>query len=319
MLWRLIVAAGLSLSVHLGAAGVAEAAWPDKPVKLIVPYPAGGAADLPARVMAQGLQRKFGQPFIVENRAGASGQIGTEAVVRSPPDGYTFLCGPNAPLVLLPALRPTSYKSSDLVPVAPMAEVVYGIGVLKTMPANDLKELQAYGKANPGKLSFSSPGSGSATHLRGEALNFLTGAQMTHIPYRTGAEALPDLLSGRVDIMLDNIYFPQLRQGTVKMLGVLAAHRHPEFPNVPTFAEQGFPIELKVWGGFYAPLGTPQAILDAMAKGVNELNVEPGIIESQMKIGMVPFVATPAELLKQMTAEVEAYQTWVKRLNFKLE
>ncbi len=315
MLSRVLAAIGLLLC----GAGAALAAWPEKPVRLIVPYPAGGAADLPARIMAEGLQRKFGKPFVVENRAGAAGQVGTELVVRSAPDGYTFYCGPNAPYVLLPLLRATSYKTTDLMPVAPYGELVYGIGVLKTQPANTLKELLDFAKANPGKLSYSSPGVGSATHLRGEALNLLAGVQITHIPYRTGAEAIPDLLAGRLDMMQDNIFFPQVRLGNVKMLGVISGRRHPEFPDVPTFAEQGFPIDLRVWGGFLAPTGTPQAILDALAKVVNELNVEPETIERQLKIGWVSYAATPAELVQQLEAESAAYKSWVQKTQLKLE
>ena len=294
-------------------------AWPDKPVKLVVPYPAGGSADLPARVFAEGLQRKFGKPFIVENRAGAAGQVGTEAVVRSAADGYTIYCGPNAPLVLLPLVRQTAYKATDLVPIAPYGELVYAIGVLKDAPYNNLKELQAYAKANPGKLSISSPGVGSATHLRDEAFKLLAGVDIIHIPYRTGAEAVPDLLSGRLDIMLDNIYFPQVRLGTVKMLGVLSDRRHPEFPNVQTFAEQGFPIDLRVWAGFMAPVGTPQPIIDALAKAVNELNKEQDVIDRMLKIGWASYVATSQELAKQMTDEIKSYADWVKRTNLKLD
>lgn len=313
---RLIAVLSL-LMASLSASALA--AWPEKPVKLIVPYPGGGSADLPARLLADRLQRKFGKPFIVENRAGAAGQIGTEAAVRAAPDGYTFYCGPNAPLVLLPLIRATSYKPTDLMPIAPYGEVVYAFGVLKSAPYNNLAELQAYAKANPGKLSISSPGVGSATHLRDEAFKALAGVDITHIPYRTGAEAVPDLLGGRLDIMLDNIYFPQVRLGTVKMLGVLGDRRHPEFPNVPTFAEQGFPIDLRVWAGFLAPLGTPQEVIDTLAKAVNELNVDPEVIEAQMKIGWVPYVATPQQLTAQMKAEMEAYQAWVKRTNFKID
>ncbi len=294
-------------------------AYPDKPVKLIVPYPAGGSADLPARIYAEGLQRKLGKPFIVENRVGAAGAIGTEAAVRATPDGYTIYCGPTAPFVLLPLIRKLNYKASDLMPIAAYGEVVYAFGVLSTMPVNNLKELQALAKAKPDQLSYSSPGAGSATNLRGEAFKALAGVEITHIPYRTGAEAVPDLLGGRLDIMLDNIYFPQVRMGTVKMLGVLSDRRHPEFPNIPTFAEQGFPIDLRVWAGFFAPTGTPQLVIDTLAKAVNELNLEPDVIERQIKIGWVPFVASSAELTKQLAAEVESYGVWVKRLDFKID
>ena len=316
MLMRTVVVA---IGLLLSTAAHAFADWPEKPVRLIVPYPAGGAADLPARAVADGLQRKFGKPFIVENRAGAAGQIGTEQAVRATPDGYTIYCGPNGPYVLLPLLRPTSYKTSDLVPIAPYGELVYAFGVLTTSPLNNLKDLQAYAKANPGKLSYSSPGAGSITHLRGEAFNQVAGVEIAHIPYRTGAEALPDLLEGRLDIMLDNIFFPHLRQGKVKMLGVLSARRHPEFPDVPTFAEQGFPLDLPVWGGLLAPLGTPQPIIETLAKAMNELNVDAAFTARMLQIGFVTYVATQDEMAKRMAAEADLFRGWVQKTNFKLE
>jgi tripartite-type tricarboxylate transporter receptor subunit TctC len=311
--------ATLTLAAATLFAQPALSAWPEKPVKLLVPYPAGGAADLPARILAEGLQRKLGKPFIVENKSGAAGAIGTEAAVRAAPDGYTIYCGPNAPFVLLPQVRPTPYKATDLIPIAPYGEVVYAFGVLSTMKANNLKELQALAKANPGKLSVSSPGVGSATHLRDEAFKTLAGVDIIHVPYRTGAEALPDLLAGRLDIMLDNIFFPQVRLGTVKMLGVLADRRHPEFPDVPTFAEQGFDIKLPVWAGFLAPLGTPREVIDTLGRVVNELNREPEIIEKMLKIGWVSITATPAELSRRMTEEVDSYREWIKKTDFKVD
>lgn len=307
----------VAILVALGPASAQQ--WPEKPVKLVVPYPAGGAADLPARAVAEGLSKRLGKPFIVENRAGAAGQIGTEAVVRATPDGYTFYCGPNAPYMLLPLLRTTSYKPTDLVPIAPFGELVYAFGVLKSAPFDDLAGLVAYAKANPGKLSYSSPGAGSATHLRGEALKSLAGADITHIPYRTGAEALPDLLEGRLDVMFDNLFFPQVRLGKIKMLGVMAARRHPEFPEVATFAEQGFPIELPVWGGLLAPVGTPKSITDTLGAAMNEMNTNPEFVERMLKIGFVAYVATPEQLSEQLAKEAQVYQDWVKKIGFKLE
>ena len=311
----ILVACGLLL----GTTNAALADWPEKPVQLIVPYPAGGAADLPARAVAEGLQRKFRQPFIVENRAGAAGQIGTEQAVRSTPDGYTIYCGPNGPYVLLPLLRQTSYKTTDLVPIAPFGELVYAFGVLTTSPFNNLKDLQAFAKANPNKLSYSSPGAGSMTHLRGEAFNQVAGVEITHIPYRTGAEALPDLLEGRLDVMIDNLFFPHVRLGKVKMLGVMSARRHPEFPDVPTFAEQGLPVDLPVWGGLLAPQGTPQPIVETLAKAMNELNVDAAFTARMLQIGYVTYVATQDDMVQRMAAETELFRNWVRKTNFKLD
>ena len=322
MMLRKVLGAAFSVAALLATTTLTTpvlAAYPEKPVKLVVPYPAGGAADLPARIVAEGLQRKLGRPFIIENKSGAAGGIGTESVVRATPDGYTMYIGPNSPILLLPLLRPVGYKPTDLVPVGAYGELVYGFGVLSTMKANNLKELAALAKANPGKMSISSPGVGSATHLRDEAFKIIADVDIIHVPYRTGAEALPDLLAGRLDIMLDNIYFPQIRVGTVKMIGVLSDRRHPEFPEVPTFAEQGFDIKLPVWGGFLAPVGTPKEAIDTIARAVAELNKEPEVIERQMKIGWVPFQATPEELNTRMIEEVKSYAYWIKRTNLKLD
>lgn len=319
MMHRLAAAIAAMLLAFASASASAQSSWPEKPVKLVVPYPAGGAADLPARAVAEGLTKRFGKPFIVENRAGAAGQIGTEAVVRSTPDGYTFYCGPNAPYMLLPLLRQTSYKASDLVPIAPFGELIYAFGVLSKAPFSNLKELVAHAKANPGKLSYSSPGAGSATHLRAESFKTLAEVDITHIPYRTGAEALPDLLEGRLDVMFDNLFFPQVRLGQVKMLAVLGGRRHPEFPDVATFAEQGFDIDLPVWGGLLAPVGTPQPVMDTLGRAMNELNTTADFKERMLKIGFVTYVATPEELGRQLAKEAELYKSWVQRTNFKLE
>ncbi len=319
MMLRKIFGAALSAAALLATTTLATAAYPEKPVKLVVPYPAGGAADLPARIVSEGLQRKLGKPFIIENKSGAAGAIGTESVVRSAPDGYTMYIGPNSPILLLPLLRPVGYKPTDLVPVGAYGELVYGFGVLSTVKANNLKELVALAKANPGKMSISSPGVGSATHLRDEAFKIIADVDIIHVPYRTGAEALPDLLGGRLDIMNDNIFFPQARMGTVKMLGVLSGRRHPEFPDVPTFAEQGYDIKLPVWGGIHAPVGTPKEATDTIAKTMAELNQEPEVIARMLKIGQVTFTATPEELKKRMADDVESYSDWIKKTNFKLD
>lgn len=297
----------------------AFAEYPDRPVKLIVPYPAGGAADLPARIYAEGLSRKLGQPFVIENRAGAAAAVGAELVARATPDGYTLYCGPNGPLVLLPQIRQLNYKPADLLPISPYGQVVYGFAVLPSLGVKNMKELAALAKSKPGTLSYSSPGAGSSTNLRGEAFKQLAGVDITHIPYRTGAEAIPDFLAGRVSIMIDNIYFPLAREGKALILGMVGERRHPEFPDVPTLGEQGFPVDVNVWGGFLAPAGTPQPIVDRLGKVINELNVEPDTVARMLKIGWVTYTATPAEMRVGMEKEIAAYARWIKLTNFKID
>lgn len=298
---------------------VAQAEWPERPVKLIVPYPGGGAADLPARMLSEALSRKLGQPFVVENRAGAAAAVGTEAVARSTPDGYTFLVGPNSPLSLLPLVRQVPYKPGDFMVVGAYGETIYGLAVLPSTGFKTLKDLVAAAKSKPGKMSYASPGSGSLTNLRMEAFKSVAGIDVIHVPYRTGAESVIDFLAGTIDMTLDNIFFPQLRQGKVVMLGVLTKARHPEFPDVPTFAEQGFDIPLKLWGGVWGPAGTPQIAVDKMNKVLNELAADSDYKEKMLKIGYAVYPATIAEVKKEMEEEVKTMEVWVKRTNFKID
>jgi tripartite-type tricarboxylate transporter receptor subunit TctC len=313
------IGAAITAAILATLSNVAFAEYPDKPVRLVVPYPGGGSADLPARIYGEGLSRKLGQPFVIENRAGAAAAVGAEVVARAAPDGYTLYCGPNGPFVLLPQIRQLNYKPADFVPVAPYGQVVYGFAVLPSLGVKNMKELAALAKAKPGTLSYSSPGAGSSTNLRGEAFKQLAGVEITHIPYRTGAEAVPDFLAGRVSIMVDNIYFPQAREGKALILGMVGERRHPEFPDVPTLGEQGYPVDVNVWGGFLAPAGTPQPIIERLAKAINELNVEPDTVARMLKIGWVTYTATPAEMRANMDVEIAAYARWIKLTNFKID
>ncbi len=265
---------GLAAPAVLGGrAANAQAAWPTKPVKLILPYAPGGSTDFIGRPWADKLGQAFGHPFVVDNRGGASGAIGVEAVAKAPPDGYTFLLTPNAPLTVLPHLRKLAYSlPKDLVPVSRMGDLVCGFTIVPSLGINSIAELVAYAKKNPGKLAFGSAGPGTSTHMRIEALKAAAGIDILHVPYRGSADALNDLLSGNVQIMNEIIVIPHVRSGKLKLLNVNNATRHPEFPAVPTLAEAGYPgIDVPVWYSVWAPAGTPKEIVAAFNAKVTEI------------------------------------------------
>jgi tripartite-type tricarboxylate transporter receptor subunit TctC len=293
--------------------------WPAKPVRIIYNYPPGTSGDVLTRMVADLLAQKFGQPFIVENRAGASGTLGVEAAWRTTADGYTFLASPNAPMVLLPQLRKVAYQPRDFRPVAAMGEYVYGWAVLPSLGVKTVAELVALAKSKPGKLTYSSPGVGSATNLRGEAFNILAGVQITHIPYRGGPEALTDFLGGHVDIMLDSLHYPHVKSGKAVMLAMTSSRRHPDFPDVPTMAEVGYKIDLPTWLAFYAMKGTPEDAANKLGAAVSEIIARPDISARIYTMGFFPMVHTPAELSEMNAREFASYEAWVKRADFKIE
>jgi len=293
--------------------------WPSRPVKMIVSYPAGGSADAIARPYADALSKRFGQPFVIENRAGAAGAVGTEAAARSAADGYTLFASPNPSLVLLPQIRQTPYDPRDFVPVAGMGSFVYGFSVLPSLGPKTLDELIALARRKPGSLTYASPGSGSVTNLRGEALKVLAGIDMLHVPYRTGAESLIDFLGGRVDVMIDSVQFPHVKAGKALLLAVTSDRRHPDFPDVPTVAEAGYPIDLPTWAGIYVPRGTPAAIIDRLAEAMREIVADPEMQERVLKIGFFPMTETPAQLAAAYDRDVESYSTWVRKTGLKIE
>ncbi len=318
--WRRYLAAGL-----LGLAGLlptvsAEAAdWPTKPVRIIYNYPAGTGGDVLSRQIAEGLSQALGQPFVVENRSGAAGSVGIESAMRMQPDGYTFLASPNAPLVLLPQLRKVPYEPRDFRPIAAVGEYVYGWAVLPSLGVKSVAEMVALAKSKPGHLSYSSPGAGSATNLRGAAFNILAGVDITHIPYRGGPDALNDFLAGTVSIMLDNNHFSQVRAGKAIMLAVTSSRRHPDFPGVPTMEEAGYRIDLPTWLALYAIKDTPDDIALKFGNAVAEITARPEIKRRMLDIGFFPMDQKPADLAEMNTREYSSYEAWVKRANFRID
>ena len=315
-------AATLALAVSGTAMSSAPASaqqWPTKPVRILYNYPPGTGGDVIARTIAEALHKKLGQPFVVENRSGASGTVGVEAASRLTADGYTFLASPNAPMVLLPQLRKVNYDPKDFRPIAAVGEYVYGWAVLPDLGVKTVSELVARAKAKPGELTYSSPGVGSATNLRGEAFNILAGMNVLHIPYRGGPDALNDFLAGRVSVMLDNAHYAHVKTGKAVMLAVTSSRRHPDFPDVPTMEEAGYKIDLPTWLAFYALKGTPDDIALKFGHAVAEITARPDIRRRMLDIGFFAMDEKPEQLAEMNKREFSSYESWVKRANLKLD
>ncbi len=307
------------LASSIWALPAAAADWPTKPVRIIYNYPAGTGGDAVSRQIAEALSQKFGQPFVVENRSGAAGTVGLESASRTTADNYTFVASPNAPLVLLPQLRKVAYEPRDFRPIAAVGEYVYGWAVLPNLGVKTVAELVTLAKSKPGDLSYSSPGAGSATNLRGEALNSLAGMDVTHIPYRGGPDALNDFLAGNVKIMLDNNHFSHVKAGKAIMLAVTSSRRHPDFPDVPTMEEAGYKIELPTWLAFYAIKGTDDTIATNLGNAIAEIVERPAIQRRLLDIGFFPMNDKPAALVEMNERGFKAYTEWIKRVNFKID
>ena len=235
--------------------------WPNKPVRIVVNYGPGGGSDNATRPFAERLSRSLGQQVIIENKGGASGAIGTESVIKSAPDGYTFLATPSLTVVILPHLRKLSFDPlKDMIPVTTFAEGTLLITTHPSVPANSIQELVAHARQNPGKLSWGTPGVGSYGHLICESFKFHTGTDILHVPYRSTGDVMPDFLSGVVQIHADPVTLPHVQSGKAKLLAVFGRERRPDFPAVPMMKEIYPELDYVVWFGIFAPIGTPPAI-----------------------------------------------------------
>lgn len=275
----------------------AQTAWPNKPIKIIVPYTPGGFTDQMARLLQIGLQKELGQPVVIDNKAGANSIIGVDAVAKAAPDGYTFG-------VVIPAFtaNTTLYAKlpydprKDLVGVSLMGVSPLVAAVSQNAPFKDAKELVAYAKANPGKVSFASSGSGSAAHLTSELLKTLTKTDMVHIPYKGATPALTDLMGGQVSLFLDpppNLVQPA-KTGRIRLIGVAGDKRLPLLPDVPTFVEQGIPGMLgSTWASMIAPAGTPRDIVKRMSDTVNSIIRAPETLAKLETMGTFPEGTSP--------------------------
>ncbi len=268
----------------------AAAQWPTKPVKLVIPFPPGGASDYVGRAIGQALSDAWGQPVVVENKGGAGATIGTEAVAKAAPDGYTLLMGVNAGIVIAPHVYPKlNYDPlKELVPAAGFAVSPMILVVPADSPAKTMRDLIAMAKAKPGELSFASSGSGALPHLTTEQFMQAAGVKMTHVPYKGSGPALPDLIAGRTQMMIDVIVsaMPLVEGGKLRALAVTTAKRYPGLPDVPTMSEAGLPgFEAAQWYAIFAPAGTPASILERIQSDLAKATASPALKDSMAKRG----------------------------------
>lgn len=296
------------LVIGAAMAAPALAAWPDRPVQIIVPYPPGGNVDVAARLIAPGLQKAFGQPFVVENKAGAGGMIGGEYVARSDPDGYTLFMAANGPLLFSPLIfGRTPYKWNE--DFAPISSVSYTPLVLQVHPKVGVDTVQAFldlARAKPGALNMASPGAGTTNHLVSELLQSVSGAKWTTAHYRGNAPATQDLLGGQVDFNFDQISvaLPYIKEGRTKGLAVTSAERLPSLPDVPTFAEAGVDgMVAATFTGLLAPKGTPPDVVERMSQALQDILQQPEIIERFEGLGAQAKGSTPADFTEYLASE----------------
>lgn len=297
--------------------------WPSRPVRFIVPYPPGGPTDIMGRIIAQAVQGPLGQPFVVENRAGANGLIGSEQAARAAPDGSTFLVNASAH-VIVPHLTPNMPIDvlADFAPVTNMAAVPLWLVVNPALPVRSVADFIAYARANPGRISYASSSSGGATHLAGELFKQLTGTDMVHVPYRGSGPAVQDLIAGNVQAMFDSVpsSAASARDGRLRALAVTTRNRIAPFPDLPTIAEAGVPgYEISTWYGIWAPARTPPAIIARMQQAVATAARNPEIRARFDALGADPVADSPEDYARFVRAEYDRWGKLVRDARIKLD
>lgn len=290
--------------------------YPSKPVRVVVPYPPGGPTDIVARVLFQQVAESTGQQFLIDNRAGAGGNIGAEAVAKAPADGYTLLIGTTAHAINMSLFKSLNYDvQKDLAPVSLLTQGPLVLVTHPQFPANSIKELIDMAKAKPGSLNFASSGNGQSTHLSAELFNSMAGIKMVHVPYKGSAPALGDLMSGQVGIMFDTTLsaMPFVKAGKLKALGVTSPQRTPAAPDVPTIAESGLPgYEVFAWNGVLVPAGTPKAIVAQLNEEIRKAMQLPQVREKFSAQGFAASWNTPDQFGVFVRNEVEKWARTVK-------
>ena len=327
---RLAVHAAAALAFALAMPAAAQQAsstasgqaYPVKPIRIISPYPAGGTTDILARLVGAKLTEDWGQQILVDNRPGGNTVIGSEALVRSAPDGYTLISILTSH-VIVPSLVPTPYDPiKDFAPVATIASTQLVLVVHPSVPAKNLRELIALAKARPGQINYGSGGSGTVTHLAGEYFNMLAGVKTQHIPYKGSSQALVDVVGGQVQMYFSPpiVALSHVKSGRLRPLAATGDTRISALPQVPTAAEAGLKgFELNIWYGFLAPAATPKPIIDKLATEVAKVLALPSVKEQLVSQGMTPFVSTPEQFAALIRTDFAKYKKIASSANIKLE
>ena len=320
------IATAILLGLTVGANALAQTAdnYPNRSITMVVAFPAAGTTDILARLIAQKLTEKFKQTVVVENRPGAGGNIGTAYVAKAAPDGYTIMMG----TIGTQSINPGLYKkmpydaAKDFVPITRAAMVPNLLVVNKDAPYSTLPEMMAYGKANPGKLTYGSSGNGTTLHLSGELFNLMSGSKITHIPYKGSTPAVADLMGGQISMIFDNMpsVIQQVKSGRLKALAVTSAQRNPQLPEIPTIQELGVAgYEVWSWFGLLAPTATPKPIVDKLNASIVDIIKQPDVQAKIIELGAVPVPETSAEFGAFIEAETLKWAKVIKEANIGMD
>ncbi len=307
---HVVFAAGASLAPR----AFAQQSFPTRPVRMIINFPPGGSPDIIGRAVAAPLSQALGQQVVVENRSGASGTIGVDAVAKSAPDGYTLLLSSGSAMSIVPHLQRLPYDLKDVVPVAAGARLEVYLVTRGDLPVNNIQEFLRYLRANPGRLSYASPGNGSSPHIAGEMMKSQANVFSVHIPYRGSAAVVQDMLAGRIDYSFDpGTAFPHVRSGRLKLLAVGSAKRSALFPETPTLAESGLAgFDAGTTHGFWYPARTPAAIVERMNREINRTMSEKAVSDAIRNIGAEPTPITPEQFGQVIEADSRRYVSIIR-------
>ena len=313
------------LASLLAAPCVASAQnYPSRVIRLIVPYPPGGPTDVVARILANGLGAKLGQTIVVDNRpGGAAGTVGSHVVVSAEPDGYTILLNQAGSLTIAPSLYKLDYDPlKAFAPIGIVAETPEILVVHPSVKANSVAEFVALAKSNPGKINFGTPGTGTLPHLLGVQFQLAAGIKVTEVPYRGAGPAVVDLLAGRMQMMIDStsVLIAHIQAGKLRALAVTSGKRIPQLPNLPTFAEAGYPqLTESLWTGLLAPAGTPKPIIEKISSSLNEAMKLPDVVTAYNKLDIQAKILTPAALGSFMAAETKKWAQIIAQAGIKVQ
>lgn len=315
--------AGLAVIVASPATATAATPYPNKPVRIIVPYTPGGASDVLARVLAAKLQQSLGQPVIVENKVGASGAIGTEYVARSEPDGYTLVISDLGTLTIGPSIYGNLRfdVSRDLAPVSILTSSPYLLTVNPALPVHNLAELIAYSRANPTRLNYASSGMGTNPHMAGLLFATRMGLQWTYIPSKGGAQAITDVIGGQADLMFNSAFSTSVfvKEGKLRLIAVSSPRRMPAYPDIPALAEVAPGYATGAYQGLFARAGTPPEIVSRLSTEVSRVLAMPDVREQLARLGAEPYGSTPEAMRVFVQEDRERWARLVKELNFRIE